>query len=68
MNSFFYAQMFIDIINEHDKEELQPLVNGLCLALAAVMVETKTPEDEAISSFERALGYCTERLKEKRQH
>jgi len=68
MNSHFYAQMFIDIINEHDKEELQPLVNGLCLALAAVMIETHTPEDEALFSFERALDYCKERLKDKRQH
>ena len=68
MNSFFYAQMFIDIINEHDKEELEPLVNGLCLALAAVMVETQTPEEDAMTSFEQAFNYCSDRLKEKRQH
>lgn len=68
MKSFLYAQMFIDIVNEHDEKELKPLVSGLCLALAAIMIETKTPEDEAIFSFERALDYCKDRMKEGRRH
>jgi len=68
MNEMIYAQKFVDLINEHDEDELMPLIFGMYLAVAATSMEIGMSEESMTLHLERSVQYCKEKMMDATRH